>query len=181
MDRAPVRQEWGVYIHSQWARSGRASIGVSLVAYYYMLNLNYACLDDHGDEVCLVTRAAYWRFQVCGCHGNGPRAVISYNTSAHDLAQSDVDQFHRFVNPSVKLLYTLLFFEVWHKFIVTKQRLLCADFHSELIHIANTVDIHTTNNLELSMQVHSDIANSRLFFTDLNGFQVKIRYINVPL
>lgn len=79
----------------------RASIGASLVTYFSHVLLLLCMLgwpEFGGDEVCFVTRAANWRFQVCGCHGNGPCVVISNNTSAHDSAQSGVDQFHRFVN-----------------------------------------------------------------------------------
>ena len=37
----------------------------------------------------------------------------------------------------------------------------------------NVVDIRSVNNREIALRIHTDIANSdRVFYTDLNGFQV---------
>ncbi|KAK7095851.1 hypothetical protein V1264_005212 [Littorina saxatilis] len=50
--------------------------------------------------------------------------------------------------------------------------------------IHNMVDIRTLSNREISMRIHTDIANDdRIFYTDLNGFQMQRRqtYDKLPL
>lgn len=41
------------------------------------------------------------------------------------------------------------------------------------LQIMNEVDISETNNFELAMRLHTDIASGDQFFTDLNGLNVK--------
>lgn len=50
------------------------------------------------------------------------------------------------------------------------------DFNSKSLDIVNIVDVRSTSNFELSMRIQSDDfkTTDEQFYTDLNGFQVRI-------
>lgn len=56
------------------------------------------------------------------------------------------------------------------------RRMLClanAGVDGASLDMHNVVDIRSVNNREIALRIHTDIANSdRVFYTDLNGFQV---------
>lgn len=45
---------------------------------------------------------------------------------------------------------------------------------SSAVEILNTVDIRTEGNTELSMRIMTDVKSNSEFFSDLNGFQVRM-------